>query len=72
MAADWKAWRSRLVDWKEMLESSTSITSITSVEILSYTEDQEVFTPCVFVNRSLDYIGEESSDFFQSFEIASL
>jgi hypothetical protein len=69
MAADWKARRSWLVDWKEMLESSTSITS---VEILSYTEDQEVFTPCVFVNRSLDYIGEESSDFFQSFEIASL
>jgi hypothetical protein len=69
MAADWKARRSWLVDWKEMLESSTSITS---VEILSYTEDQEVFTPYVFVNRSLDYIGEESSDFFQSFEIASL
>ena len=28
MAADWKARRSWLVDWKEMLESSTSITSV--------------------------------------------
>jgi hypothetical protein len=69
MVADWKARRSWLVDWKEMLESSTSITS---VEILSYTEDQEVFTPYVFFNRSLDYIGEKSSDFFQSFNLLKL